>query len=187
VLRSPPRGQHPKMVFARTSTFALWERGRGSTNANLADATKVTVFFRKAAAARIRLIAAGRHLRGSMDRENLQVRPDISEEDLESDSSSRKGEKKGNGKKGDREKKGGFGVLIKVERAEDFERHPRSRFDIPRGPKRGITRQRDRQRPAKSRPKLHPIRYVARVPWTLDNRQAERAMRRLIALPGAML
>ncbi len=27
--------------------FALWERGRGSTNANLADGTKVTVFFRK--------------------------------------------------------------------------------------------------------------------------------------------
>ena len=27
--------------------FALWERGRGSTNANLADGAKVTVFFRK--------------------------------------------------------------------------------------------------------------------------------------------
>lgn len=27
--------------------FALWERGRGSTNASLADGTKVTVFFRK--------------------------------------------------------------------------------------------------------------------------------------------
>jgi hypothetical protein len=27
--------------------FGLWERGRGTTNANLADGTKVTVFFRK--------------------------------------------------------------------------------------------------------------------------------------------
>jgi hypothetical protein len=27
--------------------FGLWERGRGSTNANLADGAKVTVFFRK--------------------------------------------------------------------------------------------------------------------------------------------
>jgi hypothetical protein len=29
--------------------FALWERGRGSTTENLADGTKVTVFFRKPA------------------------------------------------------------------------------------------------------------------------------------------
>src|SRR5260370_12068236 len=27
--------------------FALWERGRGPTNANLADGTNVTAFFRK--------------------------------------------------------------------------------------------------------------------------------------------
>jgi hypothetical protein len=29
--------------------FALWERGRGSTNENLRDGTKVTIFFRKPA------------------------------------------------------------------------------------------------------------------------------------------
>jgi hypothetical protein len=29
--------------------FALWERGRGSTHENLADGTKVTILFRKAA------------------------------------------------------------------------------------------------------------------------------------------
>src|SRR5258706_9009096 len=39
-----PRGS--TMVFD-DKHFALWERGRGSTNANLADGTKVTVFFRK--------------------------------------------------------------------------------------------------------------------------------------------
>ena len=39
-----PRGS--TMVFD-DEHFALWERGRGSTNANLADGTKVTVFFRK--------------------------------------------------------------------------------------------------------------------------------------------
>ena len=27
--------------------FGLWERGRGTTNANLADGAKVTIFFRK--------------------------------------------------------------------------------------------------------------------------------------------
>jgi hypothetical protein len=39
-----PRGS--TMVFD-DEHFALWERGRGSTNTNLADGTKVTVFFRK--------------------------------------------------------------------------------------------------------------------------------------------
>ena len=39
-----PRGS--TMVFD-DEHFALWERGRGSTNANLADGSKVTVFFRK--------------------------------------------------------------------------------------------------------------------------------------------
>ena len=39
-----PRGS--TMVFD-DEHFALWERGRGSTNANLTDGTKVTVYFRK--------------------------------------------------------------------------------------------------------------------------------------------
>ena len=39
-----PRGS--TMVYDDTH-IALWERGRGSTNENLADGTKLTVFFRK--------------------------------------------------------------------------------------------------------------------------------------------
>jgi uncharacterized protein len=39
-----PRGS--TMVYD-DQHIALWERGKGSTNANLADGTKLTVFFRK--------------------------------------------------------------------------------------------------------------------------------------------
>jgi hypothetical protein len=39
-----PRGS--TMVF-NDEHIALWERGRGSTNENLSNGTKVTVFFRK--------------------------------------------------------------------------------------------------------------------------------------------
>ena len=39
-----PRGS--TMVYDDTH-IALWERGRGSTNENLADDTKLTVYFRK--------------------------------------------------------------------------------------------------------------------------------------------
>jgi uncharacterized protein len=39
-----PRGS--TMVFD-DEHFAIWERGRGSTNASLTDGTKVTIFFRK--------------------------------------------------------------------------------------------------------------------------------------------
>ena len=39
-----PRGS--TMVYD-DDHFALWERGKGSTNASLADGTKVTIFFRK--------------------------------------------------------------------------------------------------------------------------------------------
>src|SRR5712691_9975122 len=41
-----PRGS--TMVFD-DEHIALWERGRGSTNENLVDGTKVTVFLRKSA------------------------------------------------------------------------------------------------------------------------------------------
>jgi uncharacterized protein len=41
-----PRGS--TMVYD-DDHLALWERGKGSTNAHLADGTKVTVFFRKPA------------------------------------------------------------------------------------------------------------------------------------------
>jgi hypothetical protein len=39
-----PRGS--TLVFD-DSHFSLWERGKGSTTANLTDGTKVTIFFRK--------------------------------------------------------------------------------------------------------------------------------------------
>jgi hypothetical protein len=44
MLRLPPRGS--TTVFD-DEHFALWERGRGSTNANLANGSNVTIFFRK--------------------------------------------------------------------------------------------------------------------------------------------
>src|SRR5262249_10916429 len=42
--QASPRGS--TMVFD-DGHLALWERGKGSTNANLKDGTKVTVFMRK--------------------------------------------------------------------------------------------------------------------------------------------
>src|SRR2546421_13070790 len=39
-----PRGS--TMVFD-SDHFAFWERGRGTTNMNLTDGTRITIFFRK--------------------------------------------------------------------------------------------------------------------------------------------
>ena len=69
-----PRGS--TMVFD-DEHLALWERGRGSTNANLADGSKVTVFFRKPPLREIRPVAARRHRALLWHRENLQVRSDL--------------------------------------------------------------------------------------------------------------
>jgi hypothetical protein len=90
--------------------FSLWERGRGSTNAALTDGTKVTIFFRKPP-----LRDAGLLPRGGIARfygvaklyKSGEVYEEIWKRLIEPE------------KKGDPDKKG-FGVLIKVERAEDL-------------------------------------------------------------------
>ncbi len=94
--------------------LALWERGKGTTNANLDDGTKVTVFFRnpalradgtlpKGGVARFYGIAA-LHKAGPVYDEVWRrlIQPE---------------------KDRDPEKKG-FAVLIKVDRAEDFDGAP---------------------------------------------------------------
>jgi hypothetical protein len=94
--------------------FSLWERGRGSTNASLTDGTKVTIFFRKPP-----LRESGLLPRGGVARfygtaklyKSGEVYEEIWKRLIEPE------------KKGDPEKKG-FGVLIKVERAEDLAGNP---------------------------------------------------------------
>jgi hypothetical protein len=89
--------------------FALWERGKGTTNQNLKDGTKVTVFYRNSKLRETLLPKGGIvrfygvaeiHKSGPVYEEiwNRLIQPE---------------------KDRDPEKKG-FGVLIKVERAEDL-------------------------------------------------------------------
>ena len=106
-----PRGS--MMVFD-DSTMAWWERGKGSTNANLEDGSKVTVFFRKPALRESGLLPKGGivriygtaklHKSGSMRDEiwNRVVQPE---------------------KDRDPERKG-FAVSLAVERAEDLDGAP---------------------------------------------------------------
>ncbi len=106
-----PRGS--TMVFD-DDHIALWERGKGSTNANLKDGTRVTVFFRKP-----QLREAGTLPKGGIARfygtatihrsgaayEEIWRRLVPPEKERDPD-------------------KKGFGVLIKVERAEDLDGKP---------------------------------------------------------------
>jgi hypothetical protein len=106
-----PRGS--TMVFD-DDHLALWERGRGSTNASLADGTKVTVFFRNP-----KLRADGVLPKGGIARfygtarlhksgpayEQVWTRLVQPEKDRDPD-------------------KKGFAVLIKVERAEELDGTP---------------------------------------------------------------
>jgi len=105
-----PRGS--TMVFD-DEHFALWERGRGTTNQNLTDGTKVTIFFRKPELRQTMLPKGGiarfygtatLHRSGPIYEEiwSRVIQPE---------------------KERDPEKKG-FGVLIKVERAEDLSGAP---------------------------------------------------------------
>ena len=102
-----PRGS--TMVFD-DEHLALWERGRGTTNQNLKDGTKVTVFFRKS-----ELRTAGVLPKGGIARfygtvtlhKSGPVYEEIWSRLIQAE------------KDRDPEKKG-FGVLIKVERAEDL-------------------------------------------------------------------
>jgi len=106
-----PRGS--TMVFD-DEHLAIWERGRGSTNAALKDGTKVTVFFRKPALREAGLLPKGGiarfygtatiHRSGPVYEEvwTRLIQPE---------------------KDRDPEKKG-FAVLIAVERAEDLAGQP---------------------------------------------------------------
>ncbi len=103
-----PRGS--TMVFD-DEHLALWERGKGTTNASLTDGTKVTVFFRKPQLREAGLLPKGGivrfygtaklHKSGPVYEEiwNRMIQPE---------------------KDRDPQKKG-FGVLITVERAEDLD------------------------------------------------------------------
>ena len=103
-----PRGS--TMVYD-DQHLALWERGKGSTNAQLRDGTKVTVFFRKPALRESGLLPKGGiarfygvakiHTSGPAYEEvwTRLVQPE---------------------KERDPQKKG-FAVLIQVERAEDLD------------------------------------------------------------------
>lgn len=102
-----PRGS--TMVFD-DDHFATWERGRGSTAGNIADGAKVTVYFRKS-----ELRQSGVLPRGGIARfygvaeihRSGRVYDEIWERLIQQE------------KNADPEKQG-FGVLIRVERAEDL-------------------------------------------------------------------
>ena len=101
------------MVFDDTH-LALWERGKGTTDQNLKDGTKVTVFFRKPPLRDAGMLPKGGiarfygtaavHTSGAIY-EEIWTRLIQPEKDR------------------DPQKKG-FGVLIKVERAEDLDGAP---------------------------------------------------------------
>ena len=106
-----PRGS--TMVYD-DEHFALWERGKGSTTGNLADGTKVTIYFRKPPLRELGLLPRGGiarfygtatiHRSGPVYEEIWRrlVAPE---------------------KERDPDKKG-FAVLITVERAEDLGGNP---------------------------------------------------------------
>ena len=106
-----PRGS--TMVFD-DEHLALWERGKGTTNQTLKDGTKITVFFRKPQLRELAILPKGGIARfygiatlyksGPVYEEiwNRLIQPE---------------------KDRDPQKKG-FGVLIKIDRAEDLDGAP---------------------------------------------------------------
>ena len=94
--------------------LALRERGKGSTNANLANGTKVTVFLRKPALRESGLLPKGGIARFYGTAEIFKSGPVYEEiwARLVQPEKDRDPEKKG------------FGVRIKVERAEDLDGQP---------------------------------------------------------------
>ena len=94
--------------------LALWERGNGSTNENLKDGTKVTVFLRKTQLRELGLLPSGgiaRFYGTAQVHKSGPVYDEIWKRLIEPE------------KDRDPDKKG-FGVLIKVERAEDLSGKP---------------------------------------------------------------
>jgi hypothetical protein len=106
-----PRGS--TMVFD-DDHFATWERGRGTTSGHLSDGSKVTIFFRKP-----ELRQSGVLPRGGIARfygvaeihRSGRIYDQIWERLIQPE------------KNNDPEKKG-YGVLIRVERAEDLAGNP---------------------------------------------------------------
>jgi hypothetical protein len=106
-----PRGS--TMVFD-DDHLALWERGKGSVNANLKDGTKVTVFLRKPPLRESGLLPKGgiARLYGTAKvHKSGPVYDEIWKRLIQPE------------KDRDPEKKG-YGVLIKIDRAEDLDGAP---------------------------------------------------------------
>ncbi len=108
-----PRGS--TMVFD-DEHLALWERGKGSTNANLRDGTRVTVFLRKPALRESGLLPKGGIARfyGTATIHKSGPAYDTVWQRLVQPEKDRDPEKKG------------YAVLIRVERAEDLDGKPLS-------------------------------------------------------------
>jgi uncharacterized protein len=103
-----PRGS--TMVFD-DEHLALWERGKGTTNQNLKDGTKVTVFFRKSQLRETGVLPKGgiaRFYGTAVLHRSGPVYEEIWRRLIQME------------KDRDPEKKG-FGVLIQVDRAEDLD------------------------------------------------------------------
>ena len=106
-----PRGS--TMVFDDTH-IALWERGKGSTNENLADGTPLTVYFRSSQLREEGVLPKGGIAR-FYGRARIHRSGPIYEEvwrRLVQPEKDRDPEKKG------------FAVLIKIDRAEDLDGQP---------------------------------------------------------------
>lgn len=106
-----PRGS--TMVFD-DNHLALWERGKGSTTANLTDGSKVTVYFRKPALRADGTLPAGGIARFYGTAKVVKSGPEYEEvwRRLVQPEKDRDPDKKG------------FAVLIKVDRAEDLNGQP---------------------------------------------------------------
>jgi hypothetical protein len=94
--------------------IALWERGRGSTNATIQDGTKVTVFFRKPPLRESGMLPRGgiaRFYGTAQVHRSGPIYDAVWERLIEPE------------KKSDPDKKG-YAVLIKVDRAEDLGGNP---------------------------------------------------------------
>ena len=89
--------------------LAMWERGKGTTNSNLKDGTKITVFFRKPQLRETLLPKGGivRFYGVATLHKSGPIYEEIWKRVIQPE------------KDRDPEKKG-FGVLIKIERAEDL-------------------------------------------------------------------
>ncbi|HZC27089.1 MAG TPA: pyridoxamine 5'-phosphate oxidase family protein [Actinopolymorphaceae bacterium] len=106
-----PRGS--AMVFDQDH-IGLWERGKGSTNENLADGTKVTIFFRKPALRQSGVLPKGgiARLYGTAAVHRSGAVYDQVWERLIQPEKDRDPDQKG------------FAVLVEIERAEDLDGKP---------------------------------------------------------------